>query len=1170
MKQFNYLLSFEFHYHSRKPLFYIIPVVFAVLGFLMGHGNGILFPNVYINSPYSISYLTGLLSLVIVLPITIIVAQSILRETDAKFDALIYATSVSKFNYLASRFLALAAIPALILIASTFGIFCGHLTNTLPADKTGEYLLINYLWPFLVLGIPNILLCVSILCSVAWITKNKLVIYISGLLIYILYFLASIFSNSPLIAGSTPVSNETMSIFSKVDPFGMAAYFEQTRFFTSLQRNTEQLQLRDNFLLNRLIWLVFSIGLISYSYFRFSFRKINQRNKLAKIEVHHHDGAISYYPVATEVGTLKQNLQALKSFITIEISSILKGIPFKIVIILWMALFGIELSNEIKGDIRIGENFADTGLIINTIAQLLPTFALLVTLFYSSELLWRSKAVKFDSVEKATPTNGLIVLASKFISLAFIPFFLIALSELIGLAFQIFNQPATIDLKLYFLLFYSIGIPLLCCIALAILIQSLFKGKYSGLLVASIILLISSTAVGKMIGIDHQLLRFGSPLEVEYFDMNGFGAYLMAFNWYNCYYAAGIFFLYIIFSFKNFQDKKFYFKVASVSAIVWLAFGGYIFYQTNIRYENLTSKETNNRKQAYEEKYKKYENLISPIVTAVKMNVDLFPSENRYEVSGSYVLANHSSKPIDSVLLYTHPLTKLKNIHIPNTERTTNDEVNHHTWYIFKQPLKPGDSISMDFKFSSGWSAFRGHTPFNSIIDNGSFMRISNYFPSFGYKNENEIGNSIERKKRGMKPQNDIPSLESPIATPYDAEFISLDAVISTNMEQTAISSGDLIHKWTKANRNYFHYRTSAPIPFRFAISSAIYKVKRSTYHNIPVEVYYDSRHGVNANELLNEAKRTLAYCETNFGKYPHPTVRFAEISAFAEGFAATAYPGVIYMKENASFYTKLHTKDINGITMLAGHELSHQWWGASTLVPTYRQGGWILTETMANYTELMLYRKKFGQDLAIAEVRKHLNQYLSIRSFSKEMPLYKTAYNTPHLPYDKGIAVMHQLASILGENRLNVALKNLLLHYSYPHIAPTSLNLLNELYAVSTVAEKIKIDELFKQIITYDSKINKVSYKQLKDKTYEVYFNGNSDKFIENGFGKRTRIKMDPTLDVAVYMGNGERIVQAFPVINSKISGKITIKAKPVRIVIDPNLNTIDSFPTDNEKEIN
>ena len=183
---------------------------------------------------------------------------------------------------------------------------------------------------------------------------------------------------------------------------------------------------------------------------------------------------------------------------------------------------------------------------------------------------------------------------------------------------------------------------------------------------------------------------------------------------------------------------------------------------------------------------------------------------------------------------------------------------------------------------------------------------MSNYFPRLGYDNRNEISNSLERRMRGMAAQDELPPLNGSSKEPYDYQFIDLNAVISTDADQVAIGQGILKKQWKQAGRNYFRYQTDRPVPFRFAVSSARYRVQKDKYRDIAIEIYYHPGHPENVSRLIEQAKQTLAYCEKNFAPYPHPVIRFAEVSAFAEGFGATAYPTTIYMKEDGGFHTGL------------------------------------------------------------------------------------------------------------------------------------------------------------------------------------------------------------------------------------------------------------------------
>ncbi|WP_166919907.1 ABC transporter permease/M1 family aminopeptidase [Flavobacterium poyangense] len=1175
------LIQFEWHTSTRNRSFYATFLIYLVLGFFAGAFANFSFSGAYKNSPFVLTYAIGLLSLTLIFSVTLQVAQQFLKEYETRFDSILFATPLSKLSYLGSRFIVAFGISVVSLGALIIGLFIGHQMPWLSEDQIGPFSLLNYIWPYLILVIPNLFLCLTILTSFAWLTRNKLLIYVGGFMVYILYIAGSLFSNSPIFANASPSSASAMSFAAKIDPFGLAAFLEQTRYWTALQKNNHLIDLSGNLLFNRVLWIGFSILLLIISYRLFSFRKA--KTKKVKLERTVKNETLIFStetPKSIEYRTLKHNLLVLKSYIKMDVSLILKGIPFLLIVLLFSGLLLIEISDEIDGGIRLAQNITNTALMISTIMDRLPFILLLVLLFYSNELVNRGETARFEMFENTTPYLQTIALLSKVISLFSIPFFLITWSIFIGCTFQIIHANAPIEFGLYASLYYFLGLPVLLLSILVIFIQIIISNKYLGLSIATIVTFLISSGIGEQLGISHPLFRFGDAFKREYFDLNGFGKYTLPFH-VSMVYNLGLALIMVVATgilwkrnstiLKSIQRHSFnriQKVVLSLGILLFISFGGYLFYKTNIEYPYLTEDDQNNWSEQYELHLKKFSSLPQPTILSVKSDVALFPEENRYEVSGTYQLINHSKQPIDSLLLYLDQNSKLKSITIPNSKPIGDFSKFHHYWYLLKKPLQAGQKMNISFSFESSWSPFKGHTSFNSIIENGSFMKISRYYPAFGYQDSNEISSKKERAKRHLKPQTPLKKLED--KSKAESDFIDYETTVSTSKNQTAIGVGDLIAKWEKDNRNYFHYKSKGKIPFRFAFSSAAYQVQKVNYKGISIEVYYDKRHPRNVTKLIKDVKNTLDYCQKNFGKYPYKTIRYAEVAAFANGFAATSYPSTVFMKENFGFYSDLshHDKE-DVINQLTAHELSHEWWGNAQISPEQKEGSWILTETLAQYTELMLYEKEHGLEKALETLKIHLDLYLSSRSYEPETPLYKTNYETPHLPYDKGMLIMHQLRLLIGEEKVNLALKNFLNHYRYSNPIPDSENLLNEIYSVTDKKLHPKLDEMFKQIITYSSNITSVE-SQKKDEFYEVTFHVNSKKYSENATGKQTLLPNDPSIDIGVYDEKGKLSSYPFLIQNNKISGKIKLKSKPQLIVVDPYLKNIDTFIKDNEKEIN
>jgi aminopeptidase N len=379
--------------------------------------------------------------------------------------------------------------------------------------------------------------------------------------------------------------------------------------------------------------------------------------------------------------------------------------------------------------------------------------------------------------------------------------------------------------------------------------------------------------------------------------------------------------------------------------------------------------------------------------------------------------------------------------------------------------------------------------------------------------------------------------------------------IISTNDKQTAIGVGELIKKWHTRNRNYFQYKTPGKVPFRFAVSSAEYAIHTTNYRDKNIEVYYHPLHMENVAHLVKNIQLTLDYCETSFGAYPFKTIRFAEVSGFTKGFNATAYPATVFMTEDMAFHANIKAgKQQDVINELAGHELAHMWWGNSQLAPANREGDVLLTEALAQYTELMLVKKMHGEKSVLDNVRLHLGLYLDGRGYTDEQPLFTMLSDNVHLSYSKSLVAMYQLAEMIGEEKLNTALKQLLQKNAWPHPRAVSTDLIRELYAVTDTSLHGKIDDLFKRITFYEFNVTGTSLTK-SGSVHILTITADARKYYEDGKGNRTHAAFNDTVAIAVYSKQGKETIRRLPIVNGQISGTLQLADEPASILIDPQL---------------
>jgi ABC-2 type transport system permease protein len=1044
-------------------------LLFLVFGILIGSVARISFPNITYNSPYAINFILGLFSLACLFPITITASQCLLREKEYRFEQILYSTPITTGKYFISRFLLVFGIAVLSFLIFLSGFISGHLMRMDSSELWGAFHISYYIHSFLIIVIPNIFLCSVIVSCTAWLSKNKFAVYLSGLGIYVVYMVVSIYSNSPLMAGASPVSESAMQLAAKTDPFGMAAFFEQTNHWTSSERNSVLLQLSGNVLFNRVSVIIFSSVLlfISFKIFRF---KVTDRNR--KISVHLLNTGIrnfSYVKTETNTSGFSYFLNTIFSFLKIDLKSTVKSIPFVILILITLFVLGMEIYGAIEGGIRLPENYVTSALMINTILSTLPVLLISAVLFYGSEMVWKSRSVNFDSIENTTSFSHSVLLVSKILSIICISFILIFCCIVMSLAFQIIYQYPLFDLAAYTSLFYFIGIPALLCGILIVAFQFIIGNKYLALSAAALFLIFTNASLGKVLGISHPLIQFASFLPDIVSDMNGFGYFPKAFFVKMIYgFSISMFvtiiatFFYNKFNNKTFLNSKLKFKhfiFLMLPLIVLIISGFYLTMKSNPESKSGSL----DKMQKYEEQFKKYKSLPKPDITDVKVNIDLYPELNSYKVKGTYTLVNKTSTGISEILIYVSDEIKMNSLESAKLTLVRSDVDFKQYFFKANDVMQPGDSINMNFDFEYKIEPLNGHESFNAIVENGAFMRISNYFPRIGYNSDFEIDDKNEREIRNMSPADSLVKPDAPLDDPYNYEFINFDALISTSSDQTAVSAGELTESFSKNNRNYFHYKVN-DIPFRFAVSSAEYEIKKSHHNSIDIEVLYHPDHHQNTDHLIEQIIKTLDYCENNFGKYPYGSIRFAEISSFTSGFAATAYPACIFINEKFLHLNLLDGKNQDIINELAGHELSHQWWGNAQLKPDDREGSGVLTETLAQYTELMLLKNEYGKVKTEEAVHLHKELYESGKAFSGEEPLYNSDPKNSNVIYNKGLVKMYELYLLLGEDKINLALKNLLSKHKYPLPPATMPDLISELKAVSESENYSSIDKLFKE----------------------------------------------------------------------------------------------------------
>jgi ABC-2 type transport system permease protein len=1147
------LLQFEWALYFRRKEFYILLFPVSCFGLMTGSGYTIAAgPEILKNGPFTIALMTAFLSLFSIFFTTILTTQILFRENEHRFDLIFHSTPIRKSDFLVSRFIAVYTISLTYFLLMMAGFVYGQTF----IQKKGLFTDFHWFWyvhPFLCFGMLNNFFCCTVLCSTAWLSKNKVMVYVMGLIIYILYMVMLIFSGSPLMAGGLPQSELNAKISALLDPFGLSGLLYETRNWQVLQRNTELINMSGILLVNRMGVVVVSI-ILSATTFRFFKFFNNRRSKKSKSEP-------SSVPASAFDNIILKPIQpaftgnytsrAINALTSLDLQYIVKNIAFLLASVGIIFYQSMEMYGAIEKGIRLPEQYASSAVLVNSILDSFYGLCLIITIYYCNEVWWRSRTSNFHLIENATPLSGQIFFFSRWLTMCLIILFFGAVVVILGLIFQLGYGYAVIDVKAYAGVFFFNSLPLMITAGFVLVIQRIVQHRYLGIILSAAFALLATSSSTKKF-LKHPLLQFQIPFDGGYSDMNGYGKYFAAYGW-NIIFGLCLLLLVTVLANIEIKNKM---KVTFWPAITFLLIG-----ITGSSYKILKDYTSRNdhkillQKAAYEKKFRLFQYEQQPVITAVDTKIDLYPEYNAYDVTADYQLKNNSASPIFKILIHFSNDVKMKSTVL----ETMHQKIilgNSDSAVTLTKPLLPGDSARLHSRFSYTWAPINGHHSFNAIVENGSFMRISRYYPSIGYDADSEIQDSLQRKSLSLGPKTRLKSIDDKTIDAH--QFIRLKMTISTNAGQTAIGIGELTQQWQTGSRSYFVYQPRTPVDFRFAISSASYAVEKIKHRGKNIEVYYHPSHHENVSHLVENTKSSLDYCEEKYGAYSGNTIRFAEVSSFTKGFAATAYPGTIFMTEQMIFHANIGAdKKQDVINELASHELSHFWWGTGNIAPDQREGAAMLTETLAMYTELMITKKIYGRERMLENVNLHLGMYLDERGFTNEQPLYKAYPDSRHIVYSKGAVVLYQLSEMLGEEKVNEALANLLKNHAWPNRPALSADLINEIYLVADTSQHAAIDDLLKKITFYEFTATNVSISRKSNK-YVVRFAVEASKYYEDGKGNRIKNDLNDRLTIAV-TDKMKRTKQYYIPIRSGINTvELLSDEQPNNIQLDPDIKFI------------
>lgn len=1187
---FQEFFRFETRYWLRGWMLYIFIAIMTLIFFSAASSDqvrvGQAVGNTFRNAPYVIQNFSAMASIFMVLLLTPFIDSAASRDFSNKSSELIFSKPISKSAFIHGRFLAAFLISLLPALGVSFGVI---LAGVMPWNDPEQWRSIDWLAhfnSFIVFAAPNCFIFGTVIFVISVITRSTLYSFIGALLILVLYGISSSYL--------ADMENERMA--SLLDPLGFGAFRVATKYWSVEERNTLSVGLTGLMLTNRLLWVGIAGIIYSIGYFSFSFSERRSRaakkesgsDVVGKLAQQPFTGvALANSGFSSEVGQWfsqwRNDLRGVirsTVFIVLVIACFLNVVP-----VVWFnATAGYGLSS-----------FPVTYFQVEQIRGSMVIFLLAIITFFAGVLVWRDRDARLHEITGALPYPNWIVYLSRLLTLVVVLAIILSVGIGVGVAAQVASGYSRLQLDVYVKELLVLDLTRMTFLSvLALLMHSLAPNKYLGYFFF-ILAVIANAFLWDVLRIDSLMVRYGRLPSYIYSDMYGFAPYVKGLTYFAIYwalFAAMVAWFTVRIMHRGVQQplkdrlrKGFSeLNIASLALLgtafsLWVVVGGWLYYNTQVLNSPIGSKELEARLVRYEKEYKPLQQAPEPAIGAIKYNIDIFPEDRRLVMKGEQQLINRTGGPIEMLYLTLNP-EYTSSVTIQGAQLVKDDKELSFQHYRFEPPLAAGAEAKMAFEVISKTRGIENSVTNIEVNQNGTFFNQT-IVPQIGYQEGAQIAEPATRRKYGLPKSDGFPPLskDNPELCKHhyigSEGWVNVETVISTSSDQVAVAPGSLIEQWEEQGRRYYRYRLDQPSLNFYSFISAKYEVARDKWEGVDIEVYYHPEHKWNVDKMKTAIRDALDYCSKNFGPYRHKQARIIEFPRFST--FAQAFPGTMPYSESIGFIANLEDpEDIDFVYYVVCHEMAHQWW-AHQVIGAKMQGATLLSESLAQYSALMMMEKKYGREMMRKFLKYEMDRYLAGRGseFNEEKPLLSVNPNQGYIHYQKGSVVLYYIKEMIGEERINMVLRRIIEKYAYqdpPY--PTSYELVDGLREVMPPELHYLIGDLFEKITFFSNRVESATYTKQADGKYKVEMEVVLEKTTSDAKGKTTPATLHDWVEIGAYSKpepgkkygkelHRERVLAD----KERMKFEFVIDAEPDLVGIDPHYLLIDRVTEDNMK---
>lgn len=469
------------------------------------------------NSPWALAHaMAGVTAFGQVIT-TMITATAVMRDVATRQQELLFATRLTRRDYLLGRWLGALAVMLVVYAAVPVGLVAGTLMPWVDTTTLLPFSTNAYLRPLALLVLPNLVVVSALFFTAGAMRRSFMTILLLGVGLVALWSTGVAFARDGHVFGVL------------IDPFGNAALEHATRSWSEGERRTHAIPMGGWLIANRALWLAIGGAALAALARAFRFEVLTVLDRGRRMD---HPPRVAAVPSAPPPPSPRAP-STWHSLVT-EGRWIFRWTLRERGFVTLMSLGAL---NALANAWRAGGVDPTAGDVLGAVQDHARLFLILVATIYAGELVWRERDVRVDALSDVVPVGTGTLVAGKLLGLLAAQLALVAPLAVVALAVGVARGAVGLTPVLALRWIGGFVFPFVAQLTLlSLLVHAVVQHKVAGhvLLITG---WVAAVAMERSLALP-PLLRYANLPHYTWNSTSGFGGAGVALGWFALYWSA--------------------------------------------------------------------------------------------------------------------------------------------------------------------------------------------------------------------------------------------------------------------------------------------------------------------------------------------------------------------------------------------------------------------------------------------------------------------------------------------------------------------------------------------------------------------------------------------------------------------------------------------------------